>query len=1007
MGVSGDILTLSVGGSSQEYQYPIEVDPTVTDTEISFEPGNWTFSTTDSEVFYPFPKSGTKLALKDSNEYESFKYREYPSGKVGDFQYQTQGLSAIYAFTATFQENNTPSTSHIANTVALWKSNFEKEGGNGENGYAEITEPITHGKEVQYRVKVCRNTPCTQESRSSNNFAVFQQQSIEAGKGLFQSTLDEAAVEIEQEAAPSASFDTTDSTIDGVPNALLSGSWHNEKTSLEFGIDASDKGIGIDKEGLSSPNKAGWGYAFKKETRNECRGVQCNECYEPACAGKASGNGKPLSYALGSAEGGELPEGEDTIEGKVEDAAGLSHITVAKIKIDNKPPSIATLEELPSNHELVDGQHMALETSAKSGPAGIASIVLDVDGVPVSGGQGSCSGSCTGYAVWTLSAANYTAGEHTLTVIAEDNAGNVETATYHVTVHHAEGVAVGPGSVNPVTGELSMAASDVSIDVPGGALTVSRSYRSRHLTEGKEGPLGPQWNLSLGAQQSLARVSGGMTLTSGSGEQVVFESKGKGSVEFTSPTGDADLTLLEKIVEGKTVFTLSNNGSVTTFELPTGSSGSVWLPSSVEGPNGTGMTLYKFKVASGVIEPTEELAPVPTNVSCGKAISELNEGCRALKFEYDEGATTAKGEKSTEWGEFTKHLSKVRYIAWNASKTKEEPVVAEYAYDLQGRLRAVWNPQIKPELKTTYGYDTEEHVTAVSTAGHEPALLEQGTIPGDTNPGRLLAVAVPSAGTALGSGEAPSIKEVPTLSSTKPVVGTKISVNLVGEKEKTPGTWTASPLAFIYQWEDCNTKGEECSPIAGAVNQAYYPTASDEGHELVAQVRALNATGVTTASTAATSTVASGTPTTPLPEPPSVGSDAVTTLEYQVPVSGNGAPYEMSTKELATWGQTDDPSEQAMAIFPPEKVMGWPAKEYKNTGETVYYLDSKDRAVNTALPTGGITVTEYNLYNDVTRTLTPNNRLKAVSEGCKAGEECKSAAESTYEEKGSDPAPSY
>ncbi len=428
------------------------------------------------------------------------------------------------------------------------------------------------------------------------------------------------------------------------------------------------------------------------------------------------------------------------------------------------------------------------------------------------------------------------------------------------------------------------------------------------------------------------------------------------------------------------------------------------MPSSTEGPNGTGMTFYKFKMESGVIEPTEELAPVPANVSCGKVISELKEGCRALKFEYDEGATTAKGEKATEWGEFTKHLSRVRYIAWNSSKTKEEPVVAEDAYDVQGQLRAVWNPQIKPELKTIYGYDAEGHVTALSTAGHEPELLEQGTIPGETNLGRLLAVAVPSAGTALGSGEAPGIKEVPTLSSTKPVVGTKISVNLVGEKEKTPGTWTANPLAFIYQWEDCNTKDEECSPIAGAVNQAYYPTASDEGHELVAQVRALNATGATTASTAEkTSTVAKGTPNTPLPEPPSVGSDAVTTLEYQVPVSGSGAPYEMTPKELATWGQTDDPSEQAMAIFPPEKVMGWPAKEYKNTGETVYYLDGKDRAVNTALPTGGISTTEYNLYNDITRTLTPDNRLKAIAEGCKAGEECKSSTENTYEEKGTEP----
>ena len=59
--------------------------------------------------------------------------------------------------------------------------------------------------------------------------------------------------------------------------------------------------------------------------------------------------------------------------------------------------------------------------------------------------------------------------------------------------------------------------------------------------------------------------------------------------------------------------------------------------------------------------------------------------------------------------------------------------------------------------------------------------------------------------------------------------------------------------------------------------------------------------------------------------------------------------------------------------------------------------------MNTALPTGGISVTEYNLYNDVIRTLSPDNRLKAITEGCKANEECKSATENTYEEKGTEP----
>ncbi len=681
-----------------------------------------------------------------------------------------------------------------------------------------------------------------------------------------------------------------------------------------------------------------------------------------------------------------MPNGEDTLKVRAYSFGGSAE-TTETLKVDNEPPHNLTFSGLPGNHEVADGQSIPLKATVEDGgegkpSPGIASITLEVDGKAVGGPQGACSGACTGHAEWTLNSENYPAGEHTLTVVATDNAGNVEKEEYHLTIHHPEDVQVGPGSVNPVTGELSLSATDVSVSVPGGALTVGRSYRSRHLAQGTEGPLGPQWSLALGGEQSLYRVSGGVVLTGGGGEEVVFESKGSG--EFNSPTGDAGLLLLEKPVEGKTIFTLSENGSTTTFELPSGGSG-VWMPSSTEGPNGTNMTLYKFKVKSGLIEPTEELAPVSAGVSCGKEVSELKEGCRALKFEYDEGETTAKGEKQGEWGEFAGHLSKVKYIAWNGSKTKEEPTVAAYEYDKKGRLRAEWNPEIKPNpVKAIYGYDSEGHVTAVSTTGHEPSLLEQGTIPSDVSPGRLLAVAVPSAATALGGGEAPS-SAGPTLSSTTPKVGVKISVNLTSEK--TPGTWSGSPLAFIYQWEDCNSSGKECSPIAGAVNQAYYPVAGDEGHELVAQVTGLNATGATTVSSTATSAVAAGTPNTPLPEPPEVGSDAVTTLEYQVPASGSGAPYELSTTKAAEWGQSDDPSEaMAMAIFPPDKVMGWPAKEYKNTGEIVYYLDGKDRTVNVASPTGGISTSEYNRYNDVTRTLSPDNREAALKEGSKSAE---------------------
>jgi RHS repeat-associated protein len=973
MSVNGDSLAVSVHNESGQYELPILVDPRVVDKFFTRSGGykhttNWHFVPT-GKYFTDSEGEGGYWEIKAGISHSASEY--------GVLEYTTQGESKIEEFGVESVEDTGLSSSHVEDLMEMESAKSETE--------AKVSLP--EGKS---------SNEIEKEPGSAGNTAEFLVTSNHAGEGHEATALFKNGwVAIEQSKGPEVSLDTSHENVDGGKRNVFYGSngWIGPNSGA-FEFHAKDPGVGISEYRVSV-------------SQGEKHWEEQDDLFEGECTG---GFQCPEELSKGSAYNSSMPEGEDTLVVTVKEGTSASAETSRTLDVDNEPPYGITLSGLPSNHEVTDGQHIALKAGATDGmegkpSSGIVSIMLEVDGRAVSGPQGYCSpGPCTGSAEWTLDSENYPAGEHTLTVVATDNAGNVAKEEYHLTIHHPEGVQVGPGSVNPVTGELSMAAGDVSVGVPGGALMVSRSYRSRHLAQGTEGPLGPQWSLTLGGEQSLYRVGGGIVLTGGGGEEVVFESKGSG--EFNSPTGDAGLTLLEKSVEGKAVFTLSENGSVTTFELPSGGSGGVWMPSSSEGPDGTSMTLYKFKVKSGVIEPTEELAPVPAGVSCGKEISELKEGCRALKFEYDEGETTAKGEKQSEWGEFAGHLSKIRYIAWNASKTKEEPIIATYEYDKKGRLRAEWNPEIKPNpVKAIYGYDSEGHVTALSTTGHEPLLLEQGTIPSDASPGRLLAVAVPSAGTALGGGEAPVNTEAPTLSSTTPKVGVKISVSLTSEK--TPGKWSAGPLAFTYQWEDCNSAGKECTPIPGAVNQAYYPVAGDEGHTLVAQVSALNATGAVTAWSGVTSAVASGTPNTPLPEPPSVGSDAVTTLEYQVPISGSGAPYEMSGTEVAKWGQVDDPSE-AMAVFPPDKVMGWPAKEYKR--ETVYYLDGKDRAVNTALPTGGISTTEYNAYNDVKRTLSADNRQKAMNEGCKSEKECKSAeasklydTENTYEEKGSEP----
>jgi RHS repeat-associated protein len=946
--LSGDVVTLAVAHRSSSYEYPIDVDPTIIDNHLVYagsELSGWQFYTAEPESFSFVESSGSEAYLGQVSE-----SAHPPTGAdASAIYYLTQGASQIYGATG------------ISTTEKTWEETAEYKlfiGSEAEKyeAIASPALPVNGSAETSLCVREHCGVPSAVEEARQGNAVTFEALHVSSKPGDFEAKIKAAAVDVLQEKGPSVSMDTSDEVVNGEENALYGGRWASA-TSGKWGFEAhaSDPGMGIFRYMWSSPNAGKWGAS---DEGLGCRGLQCDESLSPGYGVAQSGVGAE-----------QLPEGEDTVEAKVEDPVGLTATTKATVKVDDAPPYNIELTGLPSDHEIIDGQSIALKASATDGSgstrsSGVASIVLSMDGQEVGSPSKGCSlGPCTASGEWTLNGEFYAAGKHTLTVTATDNAGNVAVKEFEVTVRHAGDVSIGPGAVNPVTGELALSAKDVAVSVPDGTLSVGRSYNSRHLTAGASGPLGPQWSISLGAQQSLTRTpSGSMVLASSSGKQTVFTSSGKGA--YTPPVGDAGLTLSEKMAEGSAEFLLSEDGSVTTFTLPSGVSGT-WVPSVNEGPNGTNAKTFSYVYEKGVIEPHEELAPVPAGVSCRGG---FQKGCRALIFKY--GTTTkASGENESQWNEFTGRLAKIIYKAYNpASKGNTEVTVAEYAYDAQGRLRAVWDPQISPALKMTYGYDSEGHVTALTPAGQQPWLLEMGTSVGDAAPGRLLAVRRPAASTEASNGELPVNTVAPTLSSSTPAVGSKISV-------AGAGTWSGSPLAYTYQWEDCNSSGRECTPIPGAVNQAYYPISSDEGHTLVAKVLALNGTGAVAALSAATGVVAGGTPDTPLPEPPAVGSSSVWTIEYQVPLSGSGAPYPMGTSNVAEWAQTDDPA-QAMAIFAPDKPMGWPAKEYK--GESVYYLDGRDRLVNTANRAGGISTSEYNTTNDVVRTLSADNRAAAL-----------------------------
>jgi RHS repeat-associated protein len=1207
MTVSGDRLVLHVAHRNGDFQYPIEVDPTVEDGSFLF--GNWQSGFSEGA-------QGFFLSINGATLYDEGHFPGYEAPQWGAWGYETQGVSKIEA--VSFEAASVDPGNDIESRAVIAGKTTGSEG--QEAGPSNFS----------------RRSFVVRVAGSAENLAEFGQWGTKAGSS-FTTTIYDAKVRIVQESSPTVAADTTDLTISGRTNVAHTGGWVGiGSASGVFGVKAHDLGIGISGLKFRSPQAPGVEHNVSYLGLT-CEGVQCDQEKTEAIWGAW------------------FPDGKDTVEVTASNATHGDTTTSMEVKFDAAAPHDLAIEGLPTNAEIGDSVYK-LRASASDGAgavpsSGVAPLAITVDGIAFGTPQGGCSlGPCTSTGEWTISGSQFAVGQHQLVLTATDYAGNKTTKEMPIFVTRPlSPLATGPGFVNPESGELTLHATDVSIDTASGPLTVSRGFGSGHLTAGAEGPVGPSWTLDLGgvARSVVKLPTGSVLLDSGDGLKSVFTPKAGG--EYTPPKGDENLKLVESTVEGKVQFQLSAGGSTMTFKLPAGGTGNTWVPTSEAEPNNTNVTTFSYQMAGSVIEPTEVLAPVPANVSC---TGTLVRGCRALRFVYA-ASTTASGEGVSEWGDYTGRLKQVTFTAWDpATSAMSTTAVAQYSYDKQGRLRAAWDPRISPAVKTTYGYDAEGRVTSLLPAGEQPWLFVYGTGIGDLRPGHLLTTTRPAPTTAAGPGVTPQNTVLPVLSSTNAPEGKTLTVNT--------GTWSNTPLAYGYQWEECQTvsEAEVCSPLSGSTNASYRVVYHGANRWLKVLVTAINANGATTVTTASTGvvlpntymektgefatkgsgngqlnnpsgiatdgsgnvwvadtannrvekfsaagafvaaygTLGSGTlqfkgpsgiaidsagtvwvsdtgnnrvealtsagayagafstgagsaptalatlkfgteqtvyigvgsqfyafrgstpnlmiPTgvyggagtgngqftgvgglavdetasrlyvtdvgghrvevystspgvnytsqygtagtgeghlgTPeglavqsgkvfvadktnanvqkfsgssplqlfteaagvygvatypkatdgsmyvlnqttgkvakwvtatrpafVPTPPNPGTSAVTTVEYGVPISGAGAPYAMSSTEVAKWGQTDVPVE-AMAILPPDSPQGWPASGY--TRATVYYLDNDGRTVNTAMPSKGISTTEYNSKNDVVRTLTALNRAKALTE---------------------------
>lgn len=436
----------------------------------------------------------------------------------------------------------------------------------------------------------------------------------------------------------------------------------------------------------------------------------------------------------------------------------------------------------------------------------------------------------------------------------------------------------GPGSVNLLTGDYGLSATDASAF----GLSVLRSASSRKPqaagalmgTDGGQVPIfGKEWLYGASGSQ-VSSPYGGIVKTSetslsvsvlGEGTEYHFTAD-KARTGWIPETWLSDHTLTGSFAGD---FALRDpDGRVTTFKAVPGSSPKAWRVATVylDGlANSTTTTVSESVTFDGkpAVRPKKIIASTTAVTAATCENDSAARGCRVLEFVYATSTTAT----ATAFGDLAGQVKEIRLWATAPGATAATAkAVQTYRYDTDGRLRRAWNPQISPALVTEYAYDTAGRVTRLTPAGELPWTFDYGKVSG-----------VATAG---------------------------------------------------------------------------------EGMLLRARRAALAPGSATTQQ-----------------------GEAVTTVVYDVPLTGATAPYRMGAADVKAWGQAGAPTD-ATAVFPADSVptagtgAGLTASAYKRA--TVHYLGVSGQPVNTAAPGGHITALEYDRFGNTVRELSAGNRARAL-----------------------------
>ncbi|MGW4434552.1 DNRLRE domain-containing protein [Streptomyces sp. NPDC004596] len=313
-------------------------------------------------------------------------------------------------------------------------------------------------------------------------------------------------------------------------------------------------------------------------------------------------------------------------------------------------------------------------------------------------------------------------------------AGSTEPLTV-VVDRNADGAAadeVGPGSVNLLTGDYTLSATDASAF----DLAVSRSASSRTPDQGakQEGQapiFGKEWVAGTAAEMTdsdyshVRRISDtAVAVVDSEGEETHFTANAARTAWIPEP-GSEDLALKGSVTGA---FTLTDTeGTVTEFTKPD-TAATTWQVSStlLDGlSNSTTTVISETVTVDGkkLARPKRIIAPTSAATAGACTADPSTKGCRLLEFGYATSTTAT----DSSYGDIAGQVKEIRlWSTGPGAATATSKSVQMYLYDGAGRLRQVWNPQISPSLKTEYAYDGAGRVTRLAPAGELPWTFTYG-----------------------------------------------------------------------------------------------------------------------------------------------------------------------------------------------------------------------------------------------------------------------------------------